>query len=127
MFFIGPRKGQSARDRQFWRLGLFCFGEASINTQQVIQLIVILIAIVTVGFSWSYVRSHPEKAAYSVPPVSWLIHLIIFYAFVFLKDFFGQFTEIDFTLWSSIIRLQAAFLILGIMVMLRFERLIFNT
>lgn len=107
--------------------GLFCFGEGSINTQQVIQLIVMLIAIATILITWSYVRSHPKNASYSVPPVSWLLHLIIFYGFVFAKDFLGLFSEIDFTLWSSIIRLQAAFLILGIMVMLRFDHLLFDT
>jgi hypothetical protein len=58
--------------------------------------------------------------------VTWLVHVLAFYAFVFARDLGVPF-RIDFTFWSVLIRLQAAFLILGVMVMLTSEKLLFRT
>jgi hypothetical protein len=96
------------------------------TTQQALQVAVMIVALAALAFSLLYVRRIPAQWPYAIPPVTWLVHVLAFYAFVFALDL-GIPLRIDFTFWSLLIRLQAAFLILGVMVMLTSEKLLFRT
>ena len=59
---------------------------------------------------WAY--RNRQMLGYAIPPVSWLLHSVIFYVARFaLSD--GSPSEF-FTLWSSILRLHALILAVGI-------------
>lgn len=99
---------------------------AALTTQQYVQFLVVIVAIASIFMTAVFWRRHPDEWAYTIPPLSWLAHVLIFYAFVFAKDFLGLAIGLDFMLWSAVLRLQAAFLILGVMTMLAYEHLIFR-
>ncbi|HLE03994.1 MAG TPA: hypothetical protein VI729_05185 [Anaerolineales bacterium] len=96
------------------------------TTQQALQIAVVVVVLAALTFSLLYVRRSPAQWPYAIPPVTWLLHILVFYAFVFARDL-GVPLRIDFTFWSVLIRLQAAFLILGVMIMLAYEKLLFRT
>ena len=63
---------------------------------------------------------------YAVPPLSWLVHVVIFYALILLRDggFFQEWlVGIQYMVWSAVLRMQAAFLIVGIGFVMLMERL----
>jgi len=95
------------------------------TTQQALQALVLAVTLLALGATWVFVRRHPDEWAYAVPPAAWLLHLIIFYGCIFWRDFANG-PHLDFTFWSTVVRLQAAFLILGGMLLLACEQLIFN-
>lgn len=98
------------------------------SNQQALQLCVFVVVLAALCATVVFMRRKPEQWAYAIPPLSWMLHVQVFYGLVFGRDF-GWYVVpgLDFTLWSAIIRLQAAFLILGVMAMLAYERLIFRT
>ena len=97
------------------------------GTQQGLQVGVIVVSLFSLGMTLRYVRTFPRQWPYAVPPVTWLTHVLIFYGCLFYRDFGGHQSGLDFTLWSAVIRLQAAFLIGGVMTMLAYEKLLFRT
>lgn len=103
------------------------------SAQLSIQALVLLVALVTIGVTAGYWRSHRSQWPYTIPPMTWLVHLVIFYGLIFAR-FYGVPASVadfarnlDYTFWSAVIRLQAAFLILGVMTMLAYDKLIFRT
>ena len=99
----------------------------NINNKEPVQIAVVVFVILGVIATVKFVKDHKDLWAYIIPPLTWLAHILIFYACVFLREHIGLLTGIDYTLWSAIIRLQAAILIAGVMGMLAYERLIFRT
>lgn len=102
------------------------------STQVAIQLLVLVVVLIAMGMTVRYWMVHRAQWPYTIPPLSWLVHLVIFYGLFFARYYgvpsgiAGFTTGLDFTFWSAIIRLQAAFLILGVMTMLAYDRLFFK-
>lgn len=96
------------------------------TTTQAIQALALVLAVAILVATYHYIRRHPDLWAYTVPPVAWTLHVLVFYVAVFLRDIFGWFAGLDFVLWSAIIRLQAGILIFGVMAMLAYDHLIFK-
>lgn len=96
------------------------------TTYQALLGIAVLGVLASVAMCVQYIRTHPHKWAYMVPPLTWLAHLLIFYGCVIARDA-GYVTGIDFTFWSVIVRLQAVFLVLGVITLMAYERLIFRS
>ena len=96
------------------------------TTQQALQVAVVAVAIDALAMTYRYVLRKPVEWPYAIPPVTWLLHVLAFYSVLFARDFLGFLVSIDFTFWSVLIRLQAAFLIFGVMAMLAYEKLLFK-
>lgn len=94
--------------------------------REFIQLPTIVITIVALVALFKFYKSHKDLWAYLVPPVFWLIQVLVFYFCVLLRNHIGLFGEVDYVSWSAILRLCAAVLIAGVSVMLAYEHLIFK-
>jgi len=91
-----------------------------------IWVLLVSLAGLLVWFSW--IRSHPDKWGYSVPPLSWLAHVSAFYLVLLSRVWWGDDVSlmINFEMWSVIVKLHAAFLITGIGLVMLYERIIVN-
>jgi hypothetical protein len=96
------------------------------TNSQALQALSVSVSLLAAGVCVQYVRLYPRRWGYMVPPLTWLAHVLIFYTFVFLRDA-GFGIGLDFILWSAIVRLQAVFLILGIVALLAYGRIIFRS
>lgn len=85
---------------------------------QAASLIMCLAGMVAYGL-WAY--RNPRRFGYAVAPFTWLLHGVIFYTFVFLRDFYGLFADWNFTFWSSVLRLQGFAMAAGIGVLMLLE------
>jgi len=93
---------------------------AADHAPQVITLAVALAGLVV----WTvWVRKNRAHWLYAVPPMTWLLHVAIFYMAVFVHAA-GHALPVDYVLWSAAIRLQAAFSLAGIGVVMYRERIV---
>jgi len=96
-----------------------------VTTQQALQVAVVVVAIAALAMTYRYVMRKPVEWPYAIPPATWLLHVLAFYAVMFFQSL-DLSISIDYIFWATIIRLQAAFLIFGIMGMLAYEKLLFK-
>ena len=83
------------------------------TAEHLIQLFVVIVVAIALYQLISFTHIRRELFVFTWPVMTWLIHVLIFYAFVGLRDI-GIFTIVEeFTIWSAILRFHAAFLILG--------------
>ena len=75
-----------------------------------------------------WIRSHPDKWKYAIPPLSWLAHVSAFYLVLLSRVWWGDDVSlvINFEMWSVIVKLHAAFLTTGIGLVMLYERIIVN-
>ena len=92
-----------------------------VHSLQLATLIIILIGLV-VWVRWAW--RNRRQWLYAVPPFTWLLHAAIFYSAVMIRDFYGLALVNEFTLWSAVLRMHAAFLLAGIGLVMLFERLV---
>lgn len=78
---------------------------------------VIIAALGIVAWVWFAVRNR-RQWMYSVPPASWLAHVLVFYVAVWLID--GQAQMLN--AWSTIVRLHGVILATGAAVVLLITR-----
>lgn len=98
-----------------------------LKTIQVIQLVIFVAVLMSIGMAIVYIRRKPSQWYYMIPPTAWLAQLLGFYFMVGIRDFTSLSILLDFTLWSAILRLQGVFIIFGILFMLVYERLFFKS
>jgi hypothetical protein len=70
-----------------------------------------------------WARRYSDRWLYAVPPVSWLLHVAIFYLYVY-GHLRGVLPQVNFAVWGSALTLHATFLIIGIGFITIFEKLL---
>jgi hypothetical protein len=85
------------------------------RTIQVISFVLAMAG--TLGWLIWAVR-HRSKWRYAIPPLSWLAHVVLYYACVL----FGDLPAVMVNLWSSAVRLHAVILITSVGLFLLFDR-----
>ena len=73
-----------------------------------------------------WIRSHPDRWRYAIPPLSWLVHVSAFYLVLLSRVWWGDVLAINYEMWSVIVKLHAAFLTAGIGLVMYYERIIVN-
>ena len=97
------------------------------TTLQALQLITFVVILAGVIMTLHFVKTHRDQWPYALAPLSWLLHVSVFYIMLLLCRYMSlSIIEIDFTLWSAIVRMQAAFLILGLFVLAYMNRVAFK-
>lgn len=91
------------------------------------QAVTLFVAIAGIGFWIQWARQHRDKWLYAVPPLTWLLHVAIFYSAVFGRDLGVLPFAPIFTEWSVILRLHSVILVAGIGIVLYLERLAIRT
>lgn len=91
------------------------------------QAATLFFAIAGIGFWILWARQHRDKWLYAVPPLTWLLHVAVFYAAVFSRDLGVLTIAPIFTEWSTILRLHSVILVAGIGIVLYLERLAIRT
>lgn len=86
--------------------------------QRTIQEIACLIAFGTIVVLGLLMRKFRNHWYYAIAPLTWLIHTILFYFCVFLRDAGVDLGLMDFTFWSSLVRLHGVCVMAGIVVAL---------
>lgn len=84
-----------------------------ITTRLIIQAISFACALGGVVMLLRYLQKHWTAWPYVLPPLSWLVHVAIFYAAVILNRTQMLSIEIEFGFWSAVVHLHAVFLIAG--------------
>lgn len=90
-----------------------------------LQILSTLISILGIYHWVKWGRAMNGMWLYSVPPISWLVHVIIFYSVVLVYKFIiGNNEGAEWiTLWSAALRLHAVILVTAAsMIMLYFRR-----
>ena len=64
---------------------------------------------------------------YAIAPITWLLHSMVFYTLIFLRNFADMTFAINFTSWSSVLRLHAVILICGIGLLMVWDKLVLRS
>jgi hypothetical protein len=81
-----------------------------IHAPQAASLLLAVISLIT----WSaWALENRRQWPYAIPPITWVLHALIFYLGVFARDYLGWLPGVDFKAWSAVLRLHAMFLVLG--------------
>lgn len=93
---------------------------------QISQAIALVLSLAGFVVWLLYAWSHRRYWVFSVPPISWLVHVVFFYSAVFARDYLGFCIGYSFTDWSALLRLHAVLLLLGIGALMGLDRIIVN-
>jgi len=89
---------------------------------ETLQIITLLLSIIGLGI-WSYwAIKHKTIWGYAVPAITWLFHVVIFYSSLLLLE--NPRDIAFFQSWSSVLRLHAMFLVIGIGALMVYERMV---
>ena len=87
------------------------------------QALTLFLSVAGIGFWMSWARQHWDKWLYAVPPLTWLLHVTLFYSAVFGRDLGVLTIGPIFSEWSAVLRLHSVILVAGIGLVLYLERL----
>jgi len=73
-----------------------------------------------------WIRKYPDKWGYAIPPLTWLLHVSLFYMVLLSRVWWGDVLAINYEMWSVIVKLHAAFLTAGIGLVMYYEHIIVN-
>jgi hypothetical protein len=74
----------------------------------------------------AFLSRKPHYWYYMVPPLSWSIHVGVFYTLFLLSTRLPAFARINYQLWVVIILLQATFMVLGVTILMAYDRSAFK-
>lgn len=86
------------------------------NMQRTLQELTFVIGLATIAAFAFWIRRYRDQWYYSIVPLTWLAHLTLFYICVFMRDAGLNFVGMDFTFWSSLVRLHGVSAMAGIVV-----------
>ena len=72
------------------------------------QIISLALVIIAISFEIWWMCTHKEDLLLSIPKLSWLLHIFVFYIAIWFNM-----PNIHFTLWSSALRLHGVITILS--------------
>lgn len=84
--------------------------------QRLLQELTFALTLATIAAFALWIHKFRDHWYYAIAPLTWLAHLAIFYICVFMRDAGINFTSMDFTFWSALVRLHGVSIMSGIIV-----------